>query len=85
MAKNISKLFGTPSTRAGGIKQHKELVHKLRNNDVFSFKSMNRGYLVLKHEVYRAYPSRPKPTVEVWSNYLQDAKPTGKFIKVTKV
>ena len=85
MAKNISKFFGLPSTREGGFKQHKELVQKLRRNGVYSIPFMNRGYLVLRKATVRMYPNRPRPHVDIWSNYLQSSKPTGKYLKVTKV
>ncbi len=86
MAKDISKLFGTPSTREGGIKQHKELRDKLRRNGVYSLNSMNRGYLVLRHDKVRMYPQlRTSKKVDIWHNILQSAKPTGMFIMASKV
>lgn len=87
MAKNISKLFGTPSTLEGGRKQHSSLVRLLKANEVFAIPFMNRGWLVLRHEVKKMYPSSPssKTKVHVWRNYLQSGKPTGKYLKATKV
>jgi hypothetical protein len=82
MAKNLSKLAGTPSTRSDGIAQHKMLTKNLRGNKVFFLPSQNRGYLVLKAEIVKLYGNKK---ITVWHNYLQDTKPTGKFIKVTKV
>ena len=35
MAKNISKLIEIPTSKEGGIDQHKQLVRKLKNNDFF--------------------------------------------------
>jgi len=82
--KNVSKLFGTPSTREGGIKQHRELVKKLRKNDVWSIPFMHRGYLVLKHEKAIGQRGKAHP-VDIYPNYLQKSKPTGKYIMVSKV
>ena len=84
MAKNISKLFGTPTTREGGIRQHKELRNKLKHNDVWSIPSMHRGYLVLKHE--KAVGERGKKyPVDIYPNYLQSTKPTSRYIMASKV
>lgn len=48
MPKNLSKLYGIPSSEERGLEQHEELVEKLRNNEVFSFSFQNRGYLALE-------------------------------------
>ncbi len=86
MAKNISKLIGMPSSKEGGINQHNQLVRKLKNNDFYVLPSMNRGYLVLKHEVVPTYKKKPAGMkVDIYPNYLQKNKPTGNYIKVTKV
>ena len=86
MAKNLSKLFGLPSTKEAGVKQHEMLAKKLKSNEVFIMPSMNRGYLVLRHELIKRYPrlSKSKKT-DVFNNYLLQKKPTGKYIKITKV
>lgn len=86
MAKNISKQMGMPTSKECGIDQHNQLVKKLKNNDYFVLPSMNRGYLVLKHEVAPMYRKKPLGRkVDIYPNYLQKSKPTGKYIKVTKV
>lgn len=86
MAKNISKLIGMPTSKEGGIDQHKQLVRKLKNNDFFVLPYMNRGYLVLKHELAPTYKKKPAGIrVDIYPNYLQKNKPTGNYIKVTKV
>lgn len=67
-SKNISLLYGVPSNLQVGKEQHKELVKKLKDNDVFMFKSQNRGYLALREGVgmYRGaylntlYRTKPK-------------------------
>ena len=47
---------------------------------------MNRGYLVLKHELAPTYKKKPAGMrVDIYPNYLQKNKPTGNYIKVTKV
>lgn len=84
MAKNISKLFGIPTTRDVGIRQHRELRTKLRQNDVWSLPFMHRGYLVLRHEKAVGVPGRTHK-VDIYPNYLQKSKPTGAFIMVSKV
>lgn len=84
MAKNLSKLFGVPSTREGGIRQHNQLKKKLKNNDVYLGSSMNRGYLVLKHEKAVGERGRKHP-VDIYPNYLQKTKPSKRYIKTSKV
>ena len=72
-AKNISLLYGVPSNLEVGREQHKMLADKLKNNEVFMFKSQNRGYLALRDGVgmYRGaylntlYRSKPKHAIVV--------------------
>lgn len=74
MAKNLSKLFGIPSSKTRGEQQHKELSKKLKKNEVFYLPSQNKGYLVLK--------KGPQGT---YQNILQSTKPTKGTAKVTRI
>lgn len=67
-SKNISLLYGVPSNLKVGKEQHEMLAKKLKENEVFMFKSQNRGYLALREGVgmYRGaylntlYRTKPK-------------------------
>lgn len=86
MAKDISRIFGVPSTREKGIEQHRELRDKLRQNGVYSLNSMNRGYLVLRRTLSPIDTRRRgSQKVYTWRNILQNAKPTGIYIMMSKV
>ncbi|MHA1344428.1 MAG: hypothetical protein ACTSQG_10595 [Promethearchaeota archaeon] len=78
MGINLSLTFGVPTNLLGAKAQHKYLVFRLKNNQVFMLPSQNRGYLVLK-----AGTGRYKNIG--FFNILQKSKPKGKFIMVTKV
>ena len=82
---SLSKIYGYPGGYDSAIKQHNELVKKLKNNEVFSFPFQNRGYLVLLKR-YKNQKYRNARQIQYYSNILQKSKPTGRdVIKYTKV
>ncbi len=81
----LSKQYGYPASYDSALKQHSELVKKLKNNEIYVIKFQNRGYLVLLKR-YKNQKYRNARQIQYYSNILQKTKPTGRdVIKFTEV
>jgi hypothetical protein len=79
MSKNLSLSQGVPASRSAALGQHQKLADLLKNNELFSVRFQNRGYLSLENATGKFKGCG-------FFNILYSTKPSkAGIIKLTKV